>query len=145
MKSTTVLVEEWRGASTPTVTSAKHRVGFIVLLFIPKLTHMTIVSQKGASKPSVRTPQLVRVETFPDRKAANARPLSCLRDTAVWVNNRKNKIRRSLSWPSKAHPRRVKSERTACAKMFLVLVNKSAAIGVRAGVRAAKNSWWNHR
>lgn len=44
---------------------------------------MTIVSQKGASKPSVRTPQLVRVETSPDRKADNALPLSCGHNTPV--------------------------------------------------------------
>lgn len=46
---------------------------------------MTIVSQKGASKPSVRTPQLVRVETSPDRKADNALLLSCVHSTETAV------------------------------------------------------------
>lgn len=48
----------------------------------PPTPHMTIVSQKGASKPSVRTPQLVRVETSPDWKADNALPLSWGHSTA---------------------------------------------------------------
>lgn len=45
-------------------------------LFMP--SHMTIVSQNGASNPSVRTPQLVRVETSPDRNADSARLRSCV-------------------------------------------------------------------
>lgn len=51
--------------------------------YLQSTSHMTIVSQKGASKPSVRTPQLVRVETSPDRKADNALPLSCVHNKAV--------------------------------------------------------------
>ena len=40
-------------------------------------SHMTMVSQNGASNPSVNTPQLVRVDTSPERKASKTRARFC--------------------------------------------------------------------